>query len=71
MSIEEKLPCVELDHDAGHRPNVTSLVPNQVLKDDLGCSVLPGVNDQGVPLVVVSCATKVNYLDLGVQWSQP
>ena len=64
VSVEEKLPCVELDQDARHRPDITLLVPLLVFKDHLWGPVLARVDDEGMSLVRVGGPTKVNQLDL-------
>lgn len=71
MSVEEEFTRVKLDKDASHRPNIRSFVPHKVLKDNLRRSILPRVNDQRVPLIVIGRPAKVDHLNLCVQWFEP
>jgi len=71
MSVEEEFTRVKLDKDARHRPNIRSFVPHKVLKDNLRRSILPRVNDQRVPLIVIGRPAKVDHLNLCVQWFEP
>ena len=68
VRVEKELPGVKLYEDAGHRPQVTLLIPGLVLEDDLGSAVLSSVDDQCVPLVRIGGASEVNYLDLARGW---
>jgi len=63
ISIEEELTCVELDEDASHGPQVALLVPRLVLQDHFWSAVLARVNDQRVPLVLVSGPAKIDDFD--------
>ena len=45
ISVEEKFPSVKLDQYTGHRPDITLLVPNLILKNHLWSSILSGVDN--------------------------
>lgn len=64
ICVKKEFASVELYQDACHRPDVTLFIPRDVFKYDFRCSVLPGVDDQSVTLVRISCPTEVNDLDL-------
>lgn len=64
MRVEKQLTCVELNHYASHRPNVTWFIPHQIFEDNLWCSILPSVYDKSVPLFVIGSASEVNHSDI-------
>lgn len=68
ICIEKELASVELDKDASHRPKITFFIPSLVFEYDLRSTILSSVNDQSVPLMCISCASEVDYLDLARCW---
>lgn len=62
MSVEEQIPSVQFNDDTSDRPYVTDLVPSTALKQNLRGSVLTGVNDRTVMLVLLCSASEVDYL---------
>ena len=71
ISVEEKLSSVKLNQYAGHRPDITLLIPYLVLKNYLGSSVLSGIDNQGMSFVGVSGSAKINQLNLCRERSMP
>jgi len=71
MSVKEQLASVELSDDACHRPDVTLLIPAAVFQDDLGGTVLPCVDDQGVAFMCVRGPSEVDHLHVALLWLEP
>lgn len=64
VRVEEKFTRIELDQDAGHRPDVAFLIPSLVFEDYFRCAVLSSVDHSGVSLVLIGGTAEVNYFDL-------
>lgn len=62
MSIEEQFPSVQLNNDTPDWPYVTELVPTAALKQNLRWTVLPGIYDRAMVLVLLCSASEVDYL---------
>ena len=71
VSVEEKLPSVKFNQYTGHRPDITLLVPDLILENHLGSSVLSGIDNEGMSFMWVSGSTEINELYLSWNWSMP
>lgn len=67
MSVKQQIPSVQFNNDTSDRPNITDLVPSTALKQNLRGSILTGVNDRTVMLVLLCGASEVDYLQFSLQ----
>ena len=65
VGVEHHAANGQLEDDAAHTPDIAALVPSH-LHHNLGRTIVSGLDNGGVVLVVKCCAAKVNQSDLGI-----
>mmetsp|Transcript_11261 Transcript_11261/g.29686 ORF Transcript_11261/g.29686 Transcript_11261/m.29686 type:complete len:204 (+) Transcript_11261:5482-6093(+) len=62
MGVEQQLASDDLEYNAPNTPNIRREGPPH-FEYDLRCSVLPRVDDSGLPLTIERCTSKIDDLD--------